>query len=488
MGNHLRRHSISLIAPYIKRTPIVNKPTYQRAFVFPFLAPGESPDPQQPSSFKDDNFFGTDNGFKSRCFKWHARKSCVIFNVTRNGDGVEITPGNNAIEQIGRLDWEAFSSLQSAFESWLVRHSGWPCWHAEKRFYNLDESLEQFWKSWVLEQSDFRYFSKRYVNPKQFEVHYLGTNANLANALLVAQAVEPYEELLITWGSTALFPYSDGINAGYSRPSVGGETRLTITPYSGGLHLLAPNAPPMLAENKPLGAQGLLPFDRRWSALFGKYFVPIYNPFDLWNKDLLRFQGDQNRSGPPFLFLLSPKRYAKADGNTQESVNQFTTDASLSDQDGAITALQLARRFILVGTETPFPDDVRKEWTRLLDAADDLSNSKGNRSGDYKGFTSGVFANQTFVAIGRRVKYNGCVLEAPQDNFKTYAAIVGSLNPTIFSAQSSANVRPSLEVLKLRCEPSGVPFQRMKLRFYATSQDILNMAQVSENDDFRIFP
>lgn len=317
------------------------------------------------------------------------------------------------------------------------------------------------------------------------------------------------EVLEITWGTSAIYPFADGDVTGfYSRMTVGGVTRLHVTPRRDRLALFPEGSGLMSARAlKPLDTNPLapLPFPQDWAGLIGTVFVPVYNPLDLLNDRLLIKSGEQVASPPRFLFLLSPREYIKADSdlNAQNSIVQHTTDARRGPPEGDAIVDQLARRYIIVGCDRNDKQEVEREFTRLINAASPTparaipasrvtpgearAPSAGNAEDgpNYEGYVMAIFANQTSLSVGRHVTVNNRLLMEARSRLDTWAQVVGESSPAILGRTGD---RPLLEVLRTFCSAAGLPNRRLRVRFYTTHPYVLSAARVGEGDEFTIHP
>lgn len=476
-----------------------------RAFVFPSLQGTDEANGAIVFTTPTD-FFQGNNRFprqKEISFYWPDRAKPSVSISAKRADGMParatFSIGRDSATELRRLNWKEFRKVQERFKAWLLGKSG--CWllcDREKRFIDLDKTLVTFWASNVLSEADFSKFAAQYINPPtEFEVTYSGCQKDpqgitpsgcqpdLQGAHMWVTPIMPREELAITWGTTSIYPYpgDDAILAGVSRASVGGRTDLEVMNADGGLALFPPGTQKM--ASKPEKFAGVneklvrLPFPRKWASLFGKIFEPIYVPLDLHSDSLLR-SSDGEGTAPTFLFLFSPMQYIKADPDQQgdKEIAQFTTDARTNGADKD-EALQLTRRYMIVGTKDDSLESVTHELNRLLETA-----SKGAAGSADRGFVMGVFANQTSVEVRRHININGRFLENPKPRLETWRAVISSSMSALFLTSTVSGSAPTLEVHRTVCERDGTPIRRMTIRFHTIQESVLDAARIGEGDEF----
>jgi hypothetical protein len=194
---------------------------------------------------------------------------------------------------------------------------------------------------------------------------------------------------------------------------------------------------------------------------------------------------------PPYLFLLSPRYYVKSDttGGEDDFV-QFSTDARVGDKsaEGVAGALQLARRYIIVGSNTNNPTDIGDEFSRLLESAAHASFPKDVPAPKRVSYTMGVFMNQTSIEVLRHIGIDGRPTDISKPRLETWGGVVGTLMLPVLLANSVAGSTPLLEVQRITATSVGSHdpslLKLMKIRFHTTEQSVLNAARVGEGDQF----
>jgi hypothetical protein len=472
-----------------------------QAFIFPSLnAPDEAP---ADFSFEVDDFFRSGNKFPQDAqFTWSEDGVCPVkIEVQRtNGAPAKATfiISKTSMTDLQYLRWEEFRNLERHFKHWLLNRSG--CFlftDRGKLFADLDSKLRTIWKTEILKQADFSGFSDRYLNtPKQFAISYPDSgnvDGLKGHGKMWVTPLAPRETVSITWGASTVYPSNpvdpaaeQGILGGYSRLSVGGRTDLAVAQYSYWLALLPPGTQKITEEAEgtaPRDVQtGTFPFSPKWTSLFGTTFVPIYNSLDLYSDRLLRGQ-------PTFLFLLSPANYIKSDANggKAESV-QFATDARIGKgAEGVAGALQLTRRYIILGCDKNEPAEVENELGRLLDAAAHASDATLPVAKPVA-YTMGVFMNQTFVEVLRHVVIDGHPMETPLPRLETWGGVVGTFMLPVLLSDSVAGSPAPLEVKRIVSLSVGASddtrLKVMRIRFHTTEQSVLDAAAIGEGDEF----
>jgi hypothetical protein len=476
--------------------------TAPTAFIFPSLDPDK---PADEFSTTLVNFFRPGNRFHESTFPWSpaARQHDEIeATFTRSNADLKIVIGAGSMARIRRLSWEEFAQLQGAFKDFLFDHSN--CWffgNCKGRFNNIYPVLTEFWRDQVLKDASFEKFAYAYLNTtaQRFTLsyHFPPFAAGVAPETVTMHATEvgPGEVLSIVWGSTAVYPeLRQGLASGYIRPSTGGISQIQIHGENG-LRLFpagALSAMPV-AEDKDAPPTGttLLPFPVDWSALVGgsvPVFLPIYNFFDLHDSRLLKAIDMAQNVPMRYLFLLTPDRYTKADaGPAPNQIAQYSTDGRAGTEPiRADAAAQLSRRFILAGCERNTQECVQNQLAGVLDQAYQLSKGIGPAKPEAlakPSFTTGVFANQTFVEIRHHVSLNGRPLETTVPDTETWGTIVSSWMFSGVDRSSSFGSSPMLEIRRTTRGNGGTPETR-ELLFHTTANSVLNQAQVFEGDEF----
>lgn len=310
-----------------------------------------------------------------------------------------------------------------------------------------------------------------------------------------ATRIHPREVLDIAWGSTAVYPFfhQDGIPDSYSRMTTSGSTRLHISADTVGVGLFPRRTKLMSADRQTSKETATeLPFPPNWVKLFGTAFVPIFNSHDLLHERLLarRSNDDYIRKPPPYLYLLSPKKYVKADGDlSTRNVKQYATDAARRGIEIPSAAVdQLARRYILVGCDEPSKNAVEREFDRLIQAA--LATGNGQSEGkqvasERNQYVAGVFANQTALSIGRHVTFRNRSQIELRARLDSIGQVVGESNLPVLGKTSS---RPLLDVNRTLCSSTGLPECTLRIHFHTTHPYVLDAAQVGEGDELVIHP
>jgi hypothetical protein len=360
------------------------------AFVFPSVYEGATFSYATIGPFA---FFDRRNHFKSKPFSWPPLNSPnpIKLTVTRTGDMATLEMDKDSVRLVRGLTWEQFGLFQGAFVHWLFDNSNCGLFvNCNKRFEpRFRRTLISWWKE-VLKDATFEEFAEHRLREsvsRSAEIKYedYGTIGGLKSLKIAmrAQLISAGETLAVAWGSSAVFPYAgaQGVSGGYTRPAVGAISELRIALSRDRLRLLPELASPLLPisqDNSSPGSPSLLPFRAEWAGLIGgndnprksPVFIPIYNMFDLRDKRLLC---DDSFSAPPYLFLLTPEHYVKADtGPGRNQIAQYTTDGRTGVEPTGLkanAAAQLARHFLIIGCDTPDSACPAKQLTALLDQA-----------------------------------------------------------------------------------------------------------------------
>jgi hypothetical protein len=277
--------------------------------------------------------------------------------------------------------------------------------------------------------------------------------------------IEPLQQLDITWGNQSFYPerapppppddsQSDAtaqetvvaadpkvfpatVQSSYSRSTSGGATRLQIVSDDHGTRLYPAatcvvGARPEDSNSEAKDKQVLTPYPQGVNSLFGNWFVPVYNTFDLHNSMLLLAASagrakpkecPEIRAGPRYLYLLTPSAYVKADSSSL--LAQFENEARLgpSDDPSLSDPTVLARQFIILGCNSSRPEDVQNEWNLLLQS---VAKGTAEPRGDCGQFAHAVFGAKTFLELRNQFSVNGSVVEEGAYNLSTIGQVIGT--------------------------------------------------------------
>jgi hypothetical protein len=307
-----------------------------------------------------------------------------------------------------------------------------------------------------------------------------------------ATVLRPPETLRISWGTTAVYPTaSRGISSGATRFSGAGHTDIELERGARGVRLFSPGSLAVSAISQGQQSTGdLQPFPTDISDLFGRIFVPIGFPLDLYNDRLLRYKSKPTGAtsvsyedrAPGLLVLLSPTTYVKAEPNdaVATAVAQFVTDGRRApNEDSGNSAQHFMRRFIVMGlTDATYSKAaVQQELARLIDSA------KLHSASPADGHVMAVFANQSSLDVRCRVSVNGRSLEMPQPRRRTWAHVIDTAMPLLYLAPAPSS-GPALVVQRVRRAPDGTPLEHMTVRVHRIDHAVLYAAQIAEGDDF----
>jgi hypothetical protein len=494
----------------------VSSATQPSAYVFPSLNPDGSA--RDPDIYKEPDFFADGNHFRDKeDFSWQSEGGVVIkFGVARsstpNRKGVSITVAPGSETAVRRLTWRQFDHLQISFHHWLCGKSVFWFWEScESRFppppQSGPDNLSKFWQRTVLGSADFKAFDPSSITSTtcyHCEVSYkLDLTPAPNDVNMYATLLSPGDALNIAWGLTVLYPQkSRGVSSGYSRSSVGGSTEINIAANSKGLNLFPKESWNSTPESEPDDQQtvtastsgnNLVPFPTAFASMMvPAQFIPINNSLDLRDGRLLRAS-----SGglPPYLFVLSPKTYTKADAALYPNgkadpagIAQFYSDArevdgNLVDAPPNEAVLQFSRRFILVGCDTPEAACVTGQLKALQCQALALLNTPCSPTIRPPVYAMGIFANQTFLEVRHHVSINGRPLPATVLDQQTWDSVVAGWATSLLDQNGNPGSEPLLRVRRTIRSNTGVD-RRMTILFYTTSSQALGATQVFEGDEF----
>jgi hypothetical protein len=495
--------------------------TQPSAYVFPSLNPdGFASD---PDTYTEPVFFADGNHFRGKEeFSWQPEGGALIeFEVVRlpspRGKSVSITLAPGSETSIRRLTWLQFDHLQISFNHWLCRKSTFWFWEScESRFPpspKFADNISRFWKKTVLGSADFKAFDPSSIKEASCyhcEISYkLKTADRTSDVDMYATLISPGDALNIAWGLTAIYPQSGirGISAGYSRPSVGGTTEINIATSSKGVSLFPQdswNSTPesessdqQTTDHTGAGFFNLVPFPTKFLSMMARgQFVPVNNSLDLRDRRLLRgSSGDI----PPFLFLLSPKSYVKADAailppNPEAygslTIAQFHSDArevdgNLVDKPLNEVALQFSRRFILVGCDKPDQACVTGQLQALQCQALASFSAPCPTALDPPAYGMAVFPNQTFLEVRHHVSINGRPLPTTVLDQQTWDSVVAERATSLLDQNGTPGSAPLLRVRRTIRSNLGVD-KRVTILLHTTSSQALEAIQVFEGDEFYV--
>lgn len=473
------------------------------AYVFPSRL---ASDPRESKFTKHIPVVLGKNGFQKGVYRF---QDIEIATHRFDADLVVEIEGTS-LEKIHLLDWQAFRDLQAGYLSWLAWQS--VCWPSQCFTGNFEPNLRKFWKDDVLganaqfaafASSHFDHESPDIVANRLAEIPY-DTGAGVFS--MWATRVYPGQELSVTWGNQNLdvnYPPTGGSTVGlinsYSRTTSGGNVRLRIVRDGQGVRLFPREgddtrkfpATGCGAREVPEGstsdqtAKVIMPYPGKLANQLGVSLLPIYNMFDLHNRRLLAAPTDLTNpacpgDAPPFLILLTPSQYTKADVNG--GIVQFETEAQVTG-DGTEEYKSLFRQFVILGCKSDKLQDVRDEWTRVMDIA-----AKGtSNSGKCGVFVHGVFLGKTFVERMTHVTFDGVPVEGGVASFTTIAQAVAFPLGVRMNMRSPPGGAPLLELWRTPIDqPDGADPKRLRLRFHTTMSGVLEKAIVLEGDDIHV--
>jgi len=465
-----------------------------KAFVFPSTMPGVQAGGKVTFALagalkKSARFPGPDD---SEPFHWSdgGNESITITAVRHEAQSPDLDITVDNIASIQQLSWKSFRRLQQKFDRWLRhRASCFWCEDGSTQFFDLSKTLLEIWTQHVLSEAAFDVFAKNNLNRKEFDI-----SADSFSMHVVPLGA--WDQIVIGWGTDVIYPGTAangsgaplvGFGNGYSRPSVGGISQLTITASESGLGLFPKSTPTMTAApiKFPANPAGLYPFPLAWRRLFGTAFVPIYNLLDLHNSSLLSAStSNQSPSIVQALFLLVPATYAKADvAGVGAFLAQYPSDARVSVTPDVGKAELLMGRFGILGTRScgtvtsSCEDAVKTEFSKLAALAD---NPNG---GSFPDYVAGFFMNQTAVDIAHRVRVNGDPLAEVPDT-ETWKGVTAQWIRHAALSEPGFDGPPTLRVRRSITGVNGLPALRMTFRFYTIDASVLEAARVGEGDEF----
>lgn len=481
------------------------------AYVFPSLYAEDS---AGPLHFSLVALFAPKNHFRGKKeFHWSVRSETPItITFQRKGQDADVEIEDKSATEIRRLDWEQFQSLQSSFRSWLCdKSTGWnPFRDCRPLFNDLHSALLQMWTQHILREATFNSFSSRYLNTTTPDlISYHGHNQAIikAGTYMAVTRVVGGESLAITWGATNFYPAKPP-QLGYSRITSGATTDVRVI-RNNGLRLFPVGTCEMAGDSeKPDNGtfEGLLPFPPQWASLFATEFLPIYSLFDLHNSALLHVAKappspagcpDNARKAPPYLFLLAPMQYRKADVGLEKDVARFESEArpeyvkSPTPAQSREDVNMLARQFILVGCDSLDLNTVNTEWDHLLEVAfKNLPNTPQEPAtvpAPCGGYVNGVFAAKSFVELRHHYSINGQLLETGALNLQSLRDVIGGPFAAHLDRTSARDKGPLLEVMRsLDGGKTGQPTGVLRLRFYTTMSSVLDQAYIFEGDEIHV--
>lgn len=461
------------------------------AFVFPSLLLDQKA--TEVSNFSIPDFLVGDSGFRGGTFHYAPAaeaQSAIEIATVRSRNAIVIDIDDTSMSRILRLPLDRFRRLQAAYTAWLFRH----CSYSAHCFSpTAGEALRGFWKNGVLREASFRQFAARNLSPSR------PVKVTARHTTMFATRISPRQQLSVTWGNQNFYPDTSDTGAAeaelawsYSRTTSGGNTRLPLFEDAKGMRLypaLNCSSVDIKREKPDPTPNATLPYpDEPFRKLFPKWFMPIYNLFDLHNPYLLTAPertndepatcSDEVRKAPPNLFLLTPAYYVKPDN--WKGIGQFETEGGIGSSVGKEEQfLLLTRQFVILACDKDDQNTVADEWLRMLDAAAGKDRGHGN-CGPY---LHGVFSAKTFVELRNRFSLDGRSVE---DGVLPYTGIGHAVGPSLgarLDGEVGPNSKPLLQLLRALPTAASPNPHRMLLRFYTTMSDVLNQAVVLEGDD-----
>ena len=458
------------------------------AFIFPSLQLGQKA--HGPLHVDIPDFVGHNGVLRGGTFAFAAAlatESAIEITMTSSDSAIAIDVDAASMSQILRLDLDRFRRLQAAYVEWLaVRNECLIGCFAP----GAAEALRDFWKNQVLRDASFQRFAARYLNPPA------AVTLTARDTRMFATRIMPGQQLSIVWGNQNFYPETSDIGGSdatlrtsYSRTTSGGETRLQVLNDAGTrLYPERSCASADIKRERPDPApHATLPYPPEFRKLFPKWFMPIYNLFDLHNPYLLTAPGrtgdesatcrDLARRAPRHLFLLTPAYYVKPDN--WKGMGQFETEGSIgSGVDPAEQYLLLTRQFVILACDRADQSAVADEWLRMLDAA--AGNDRGH--GACGPYLHGVFSAKTFAELRNRFSLDGRAVEDGVVHLTGIGQAVGPSLGSRLNAEAVPGSKPLLRLLRAVPVESSHP-RRVLLRFYTTMSDVLDQAALLEEDD-----
>lgn len=434
--------------------------------------------------FKDGVFVQPPSSEFDQAIEIHSASAAATSGLVINIDAASMAA-------IRRLDLRGFQRLQAAWLGWLRAQTS--CWAADCFSSAFAHNLVVFWRKYVLSEARFARFADIYLNLRKPEiVQYKDSTA------MFATRIYPRQQLAITWGNQNFYPElatkgagaSATVASSYSRTTSGGSTRLQIV-SDRGMRLYPPRNCRIEGES---GFDSVLkdvatPYPDGFKNMFGKWFVPVYNLFDLHNPQLLtavkNATGDQlrcpdgARAAPRYLFLLAPSVYVKPD--TLDKISQFETEGRLgSGEDPQSSYNLLTRQFVILACNTSDIAAVRDEWRRMLDTAAGTPRDHGACGN----FFHGVFSGKSFVELRNHFSIDGRLVEDGALSLTTIGQASGAVLGARMNVEGVPGAKPLLDLWRV---PPGNQdsraTQRLHIRFYTTMSDVLDEITIVEGDD-----
>jgi hypothetical protein len=480
--------------------PPVGATTSGSAFIFPSTLPGETIEDGEPFTIPD--------ALRDEHAHFHARKpycwpdtncSQIRITVTRRTNeknkAVDLEFKFTNLGSIRQLSFKDFRRLQRGFDRWMRRRASRFWWgDGSAQFVDLHKTLLVIWTEHALPK--FSDFARSRLNRQEFDV-------SSDSPPMHVVPLRAWDQLTVSWGTSVLYPATTTatpptgtLNNGYSRPSVGGVTSLTVTPQDGGLVLFPPSRSLSTDPVRiPANSTTSYPFPINWAQLFDVVFVPIYNVLDLHSVSLLAAgTNPATPASPPSLFLLIPSSYAKADtaglGSTdlaQYPLDARTTRAQIPDVGPEF----LTRRFAIVatgrcaptkteGVKPPFlcQAEVQAEFKKLIDS------TKKPNTPSIPAYLAGFFMNQTSVNISHRVFVGGHPLPLAVSDTETWRDVIAEWVQHAGIHEPAGEGKPFLRIRRSVAGDDGLPSLRMVFYFHTIDAGVLGAARIGEGDEF----
>jgi|SRR5271166_2456055 len=234
----------------------------------------------------------------------------------------------------------------------------------------------------------------------------------------------------------------------------------------------------------------LTPYPARMQLMFGNWFIPIYNLFDLHNPVLLTAgkitKGqiacpDRSRPAPNYLFLLAPSDYVKPD--TVDQISPFETEGRRGAGEDKQDSYLLLTQFVILACNTSDIAAVKDEWERMMDTAAGTP----RKHGACGNFIHGVFSGKSFVELRNRFSIDGRIMEDGVLNLTTIGQASGDSLGARMNVESAPGARPLIELWRVPVRnQDNRTAQRLLIRFFTTNSDVLDYGSQVNQDRRRL--
>jgi hypothetical protein len=400
----------------------------------------------------------------------------------------------SALKELRSLSYPDFLRLQEDFSDWMLDKGGCSFFvPPNDRFYDYEPQMKAFWLALLSEQALLSPFANNHPfnGPTNHTFTAPASKTKPKDDGGVSRVnIWPIRQngwLKLTWGGTALYPSELGGNEtvvenGVSRQTSFGETLIHIFGSHGHYSLEPPKTLALVAQTAYFTGQidhaQALPYPPSWIRMLGRTIAPIFNEWDLHNVLLLK-KSNSNEL-PPYLFLVTPTAYIKADytpatdNEPASHIAGYTADSAQNSNSVDDNIPRLFRRCLIVGSDSP---DIDQVFLVLNGLAAGITN---NFSDDL--YRAAAFNNQTSVDIVHFFFYNGRQCSRPEVQGSSWSQALATVPPEHLAGAKS------LDVFRLYSQTDSETQAVLHFHFESWNDIILQSVEIADGDSFHTDP